>query len=308
MLKMNDEIIKEIKQLKEDKNAIILAHNYQPKEIQEIADFIGDSLELCLKASEVDDSDIIVFCGVNFMAETAAIICPDKKVLLPDNRANCQMADMVKLDELKAAKEDHPDCDVVLYVNSRAETKAEADIVCTSANADKVVESLNSDNFIFAPDHNLGVYSAKLTGKNAIIVPKDGHCYVHTLFKPEDVELARKEYPDAKIVVHPECPEDVKELADYIESTGGMVRLAKDPSIKQLVLGTEIDLATRLKRENPGKEFIPLRKDAFCLTMKLITLEKIRDCLVDEKYEVTVDDEIADKARVGIERMLNLSK
>ncbi len=308
MLKMNDEIIKEIKQLKEDKNAIILAHNYQPKEIQEIADFIGDSLELCLKAADVDDVDIIVFCGVNFMAETAAIICPNKKVLLPDNRANCQMADMISLEELKAAKEAHPECEVVLYVNSRAETKSEADIVCTSANAAKVVESLNSDNFIFAPDHNLGVYSAKLTGKDAIIVPEDGHCYVHTIFKPEDVQKARSEYPDAKIVVHPECPEDVKELADYVESTGGMVRLAKDPDIKQLVVGTEIDLTTRLKRENPDKEFIPLRKDAFCLTMKLVTLEKIRDSLADEKYVVEVDEEIASKARVGIERMLNLSK
>lgn len=305
---MTDEIIKEIKQLKEDKNAIILAHNYQPKEIQEVADFIGDSLELCLKASEVDDSDIIVFCGVNFMAETAAIICPDKKVLLPDNRANCQMADMVSLEELKQAKEENPDCEVVLYVNSRAETKSEADIVCTSANAAKVVSSLNSDNFIFAPDHNLGVYSAKAVGKNAIIVPEDGHCYVHTMFKPEDIENARREYPDAKIVVHPECNEDIKELADYVESTGGMVRLAKDPEIKQLVIGTEIDLVTRLKRENPGKEFIPLRADAFCLTMKLITLEKIRDALLEEKFLVTVDDDIAAKARIGIERMLNLSK
>ncbi|MCI5866556.1 MAG: quinolinate synthase NadA [Methanosphaera sp.] len=305
---MTDEIIKEIKQLKEDKNAIILAHNYQPKEIQEVADFIGDSLELCLKASEIDDSDIIVFCGVNFMAETAAIICPDKKVLLPDNRANCQMADMVSLEELKQAKEENPDCEVVLYVNSRAETKSEADIVCTSANAAKVVSSLNSDNFIFAPDHNLGVYSAKAAGKDAIIVPEDGHCYVHTMFKPEDIENARREYPDAKIVVHPECNEDIKELADYVESTGGMVRLAKDPEIKQLVIGTEIDLVTRLKRENPDKEFIPLRADAFCLTMKLITLEKIRDALLEEKFLITVDEDIAAKARIGIERMLNLSK
>lgn len=305
---MTDEIIKEIKQLKEDKNAIILAHNYQPKEIQEVADFIGDSLELCLKASEIDDSDIIVFCGVNFMAETAAIICPDKKVLLPDNRANCQMADMVSLEELKQAKEENPDCEVVLYVNSRAETKSEADIVCTSANAAKVVSSLNSDNFIFAPDHNLGVYSAKAAGKDAIIVPEDGHCYVHTMFKPEDIENARREYPDAKIVVHPECNEDIKELADYVESTGGMVRLAKDPEIKQLVIGTEIDLVTRLKRENPDKEFIPLRADAFCLTMKLITLEKIRDALLEEKFLITVDEDIVAKARIGIERMLNLSK
>lgn len=304
---MTNEIIREIEELKKEKNAIILAHNYQPKEIQEIADFVGDSLELCIKANNVDEADIIVFCGVNFMAETASIISPDKKVLLPDNRANCQMADMVSLDELKKAKAEYPDCEVVLYVNSRAETKSEADIVCTSANAGKIVSSLKSDNFIFAPDHNLGIYSAKQSGKNPIIVPEDGHCYVHTMFKPEDIKKAREDYPNAKIVVHPECNDDVRQLADYVESTGGMVRLAKDPEIKQLVVGTEIDLATRLTRENPGKEFIPLRRDAFCLTMKIITLEKVLEALKEEKYEVVVDKEIAAKARVGIQKMLDLS-
>lgn len=304
---MTNEIIREIEELKKEKNAIILAHNYQPKEIQEIADFVGDSLELCIKANNVDEADIIVFCGVNFMAETASIISPDKKVLLPDNRANCQMADMVSLDELKKAKAEHPDCEVVLYVNSRAETKSEADIVCTSANAGKIVSSLKSDNFIFAPDHNLGIYSAKQSGKNPIIVPEDGHCYVHTMFKPEDIKKAREDYPNAKIVVHPECNDDVRQLADYVESTGGMVRLAKDPEIKQLVVGTEIDLATRLTRENPGKEFIPLRRDAFCLTMKIITLEKVLEALKEEKYEVVVDKEIVAKARVGIQKMLDLS-
>ncbi len=303
-----DNLIDEINELKEEKNAIILAHNYQTKEVQEIADFIGDSLELCLKASEVDDADIIVFCGVYFMAETAAIITPDKKVLIPDKRASCQMADMVSLEALKKAKEEHPDNDVVLYVNSRADSKSEADIVCTSANADKVVDSLDTDDFIFAPDHNLGTLAAIKTGKNVTIVPEDGHCYVHTMFKTEDIENARKEYPDAKIVVHPECDEEVCELADFVESTGGMVKLAKYENITQLVVGTEIDLLTRLRRENPEKEFIPLRRDAFCLTMKLTSLRKIRDSLRDEKYVVTVDDEIAEKARVGIERMLNLSK
>ena len=217
------------------------------------------------------------------------------------------MADMVSLDELKKAKAEHPDCEVVLYVNSRAETKSEADIVCTSANAGKIVSSLKSDNFIFAPDHNLGIYSAKQSGKNPIIVPEDGHCYVHTMFKPEDIKKAREDYPNAKIVVHPECNDDVRQLADYVESTGGMVRLAKDPEIKQLVVGTEIDLATRLTRENPGKEFIPLRRDAFCLTMKIITLEKVLEALKEEKYEVVVDKEIAAKARVGIQKMLDLS-
>ena len=302
-----DSIINEIEELKKEKNAIILAHNYQPKEIQEIADFVGDSLELCIKASQVDDADVIVFCGVNFMAETAAIISPDKKVLLPDNRANCQMADMVSLEELKQKKSENPDYPVVLYVNSRAETKSEADIVCTSANAGKVTASLEGENFIFAPDYNLGTYSAKLSNKNALIVPENGHCYVHTMFKVEDIQKAREDYPDAKIVVHPECNDDVRQLADYVESTGGMVRLAKDPSIKKLVVGTEIDLATRLKRENPDKEFYPLRRDAFCLTMKLITLEKVRDSLKEEKFVVTVDEEIASKARVAIQRMLDLS-
>jgi len=304
---MIDNIIEEIEELKKEKNAIILAHNYQPKEIQEIADFVGDSLELCIKASQVDEADIIVFCGVNFMAETAAIISPEKKVLLPDNRANCQMADMVSLDELIQKKKENPDTPVVLYVNSRAETKSEADIVCTSANAGNVVASLDGDEFIFAPDYNLGTYSAKQTGKTPIIVPEDGHCYVHTMFKPEDIKQAREDYPNAKIVVHPECNQDVKDLADYVESTGGMVRLAKDLEIQQLVVGTEIDLSTRLKRENPDKEFIPLRRDAFCLTMKIITLQKVRDALKEEKYQVEVDEKIAQKARVGIQRMLDLS-
>jgi len=304
---MIDNIIEEIEELKKEKNAIILAHNYQPKEIQEIADFVGDSLELCIKASQVDEADIIVFCGVNFMAETAAIISPEKKVLLPDNRANCQMADMVLLDELIQKKKENPDTPVVLYVNSRAETKSEADIVCTSANAGDVVASLDGDEFIFAPDYNLGTYSAKQTGKTPIIVPEDGHCYVHTMFKPEDIKQAREDYPNAKIVVHPECNQDVKDLADHVESTGGMVRLAKDPEIQQLVVGTEIDLSTRLKRENPDKEFIPLRRDAFCLTMKIITLQKVRDALKEEKYQVEVDEKIAQKARVGIQRMLDLS-
>ncbi len=304
---MTETLINEINNLKKEKNAIILAHNYQPKEIQEIADFVGDSLELCIKATQVDDIDIIVFCGVNFMAETAAILNPNKKVLIPDNRANCQMADMVSLDELLETKKQNPGVPVVLYVNSRAETKSEADIVCTSANSGKVVDSLDSDKYIFAPDYNLGTYASKLTGKTPIIVPEDGHCYVHTMFKAEDIERAREEYPDAKIVVHPECNTDVKELADYVESTGGMVKLAKDPSIQTLIVGTEIDLATRLKRENPDKEFIPLRKDAFCLTMKIITLEKVKAALEEEKYQVVVDTEIADKARVGIERMINLS-
>lgn len=241
------------------------------------------------------------------MAETAAIINPEKKVLLPDNRANCQMADMVSLDELIQKKKENPDTPVVLYVNSRAETKSEADIVCTSANAGDVVASLDGDEFIFAPDYNLGTYSAKQTGKTPIIVPEDGHCYVHTMFKPEDIKQAREDYPNAKIVVHPECNQDVKDLADYVESTGGMVRLAKDPEIQQLVVGTEIDLSTRLKRENPDKEFIPLRRDAFCLTMKIITLQKVRDALKEEKYQVEVDEKIAQKARVGIQRMLDLS-
>lgn len=241
------------------------------------------------------------------MAETAAIISPDKKVLLPDNRANCQMADMVSLEELKQTKADNPDLEVVLYVNSRAETKSEADIVCTSANAKKVAESLEGDKFIFAPDYNLGTYSARLSNKKALIVPEDGHCYVHTMFKEEDILKAREDYPDAKIVVHPECDEKVCNLADYVESTGGMVRLAKDPEIKQLIVGTEIDLATRLKRENPDKEFIPLRKDAFCLTMKLITPEKVLASLKEEKHVVEVDDKIASKARIAIERMLELS-
>lgn len=303
---MTEDIIKEIEQLKEEKNAIILAHNYQPKEIQDIADFMGDSLGLCIKASEEKDADIIVFCGVNFMAETAYIINPEKKVLLPDFMAGCPMADMLTQEELQKAKKEHPDSSIVLYVNSRAKSKSEADIVCTSANAGKVVGSLDTDSYIFGPDYNLGHYANKDNNKEVTIVPKDGHCFVHKMFKPEDIIKAREKYPDAKIVVHPECNKDVQDLADYVESTGGMMKLGKDPEIKQLLLGTEVDMVTRLEKEFPTKEFLPLREDAICDSMKLFTLEKVRDALKEEKYEVTVDKEIADKARVSIQRMLDL--
>ena len=206
---MSSALHEEIKQLKEEKNAIILAHNYQPKEIQEIADFLGDSLELCIKASEIDDKDLVVFCGVDFMAETAYILNPDKKIVIPDLNAECPMANMLPEEELLKAKEEHPDAGVILYVNSIAEAKQHADTLCTSANAVKVTESLPHDKILFGPDNNLGSHVQEKIDKEIIPTPKGGHCYVHKLFHVEDVELKREEYPNVIIICHPECNMDV---------------------------------------------------------------------------------------------------
>ncbi|MDO5851576.1 MAG: quinolinate synthase NadA [Methanobacteriaceae archaeon] len=303
----NSELIDEINKLKKEKNAIILAHNYQPAEIQEIADFLGDSLELCIKASKIEDADIVVFCGVDFMAETASIISPDKKILLPDLGAYCPMADKLKTEELIQAKKENPDAAVVVYVNTLASSKAEADIVCTSANASKVFESLSQDKVIFAPDVNLSQFGNASVNKELMVVPKDGNCYVHKAFKKEDVANIRKEYPDAEVVVHPECDKEVQDAADQVLSTGGMMKLAAESDFETIVLGTEVDIISRLNRECPGKNYVPLRKDAICETMKLHTLEKVRDALRDEKYEVVVDEDIRKKAIVSVQRMLDLA-
>ena len=209
---MLTDLQKEIIDLKNEKNAIILAHNYQPKEIQEIADFLGDSLELCIKASEIDDKDLVVFCGVDFMAETAFILNPNKKILIPDIGAECPMAHMLSSQEVKNAKEKYPDAAVVLYVNYLAEAKAQADILCTSANALKVVESLKEDKILFGPDNNLGKFVAKQTNKEIILIPEGGHCYVHKMFHKGDIAFAKEKYPNAEIIVHPECNEEVQSL------------------------------------------------------------------------------------------------
>lgn len=305
---MLNELQREIIQLKQDKNAIILAHNYQTGDIQEIADFLGDSLELCIKASEITDSDLVVFCGVDFMAETAAILNPKKKIVIPDRQAECPMAHMLPAEEVKKAKKEHPDAAVVLYVNTLAEAKAEADILCTSANAVAVVESLSEDKILFGPDMNLADFVARQVGKEIIPIPEGGHCYVHKMFHTGDTAFTRQKYPDAVLLVHPECDQEVQDEADAVLSTGGMMRYVSQSNKDTFIIGTEVDLITRLRRDNPDKTIIPLLSEAICENMKLHTLEKVKNALLNEEYVVSVDVEVADKARKAVERMLQASK
>ena len=305
-----DNIIQRINQLKEEKNAVILAHNYQPEEIQRIADFVGDSLELCIKAKETE-ADIIVFCGVDFMAETAKILNSDKKVLIPEIKdIECPMAHQLPAEVVKKAKEKHPDAKVVVYVNTLAETKALADATCTSANADKVVNSLDCEKVLFGPDKNLAYFVSKRTDKEIIPIPEVGHCYVHKKLTVEDVERVKEMFPNAELLVHPECNPGVQDLADHILSTSGMIRHVLNSDKKEFIIGTEIDLITRIKieLEKIGKEkvLIPLRKDAICDPMKRITLEKVERCLREERYEIILNEEIIKKSRVAIERMLSV--
>ncbi|MGF7118574.1 quinolinate synthase NadA [Methanobacterium oryzae] len=304
---MLNDLQNEIIQLKEEKNAIILAHNYQTGDIQEIADFMGDSLELCIKASEIEDKDLVVFCGVDFMAETAAILNPDKKILIPDTEAECPMANMLPASEIRKAKERHSDAAVVLYVNTLAEAKAEADILCTSANAVKIVQSLDEDTVLFGPDMNLASYVSNFTDKEIIPIPEGGHCYVHKMFTGE-IFFLREKYPDAEILVHPECNPEIQEMADHVLSTGGMVNYVKESPKNTFIIGTEVDMVTRLRRENPDKSIIPALSEAICKTMKLHTLEKIKNSLLNEEFVVRVDEDIADKARSAVERMIEVSK
>jgi len=304
---MLNSLQREIMNLKEEKNAIILVHNYQKGDIQEIADFIGDSLELCIKASQIEDSNIVVFCGVDFMVETAAILNPDKKILLPDRGAECPMAHMLPAEEIKKAKEKHPDAAVVLYVNTLAEAKAEADILCTSSNAVAVVESLKEETILFGPDENLAWYVSQHVNKKIIPIPEKGYCYVHKMFNIADLHLLREKYPNAEILVHPECDPEVQEFADHVLSTGGMVKHVATSPKDIFIIGTEVDMVTRLRRENPGKSILPALSEAICENMKLHTLQKVKNSLVNEEFVVKVDEEIANKARKGIERMLEVS-
>lgn len=303
-----NEIQKEIEQLKEEKNAIILSHNYQPKEIQEIADFLGDSLELCIKASEIEDKDLVIFCGVDFMAETAYILNPDKKIVIPDLNADCKMANMLHEDELLEAMEKHPDAAVVLYVNSIAEAKQHADTLCTSANAVKVVDSLDSDKILFGPDNNLANHVAEKLDKEIIPVPAGGHCYVHDNITVEDVENKRKEYPNAEIICHPECKIEVQHACDVVLSTGGMLKHIAESDKDEFILGTEVDMITRLNKEVPGKKIYPLVEDAICETMKFHTLEKVKEALETEQPEVKLPETVREKSLKAVEHMLNASK
>jgi quinolinate synthase len=291
----------EILRLKEDRHAIILAHNYQPADVQDIADLTGDSLELS-RAAATMDGDVIVFCGVDFMAETAAILSPEKTVLLPSNDACCPMADMITADELKLVKSRHPEAAVVCYVNTTAEVKAESDICCTSSNAVKVVNSLQEDRIIFVPDRNLGLYTQRFTKKD--ILPWEGFCTVHDRITPDHVRKAHDLHPDAIILVHPECRPEVIDLADHVASTSGIIRYVGDSTKKEFIIGTETGILHRIRKESPTKKCYPLSPEAICTNMKKTDLNKVRNALISLQPRITVPEEIAHRARCAIERML----
>ncbi len=301
---MNNKLIEKIEQLKQDRRAVILAHNYQPGEIQDLADFRGDSLGLSIKAAETD-AEKIVFCGVLFMAETAAILSPEKTVLLPDKHAGCPMADMITAEQLRQLKQQHPDALVVCYVNSSAEVKAESDYCCTSANAVEVVNSLPEDRpIIFVPDQHLGRFVAEKTGRDLVLWP--GYCRVHVVITEENIKNEKAKYPDAVVMVHPECTEPVKELSDQILSTGQMLKFAAKSTAKRFIVGTEIGIIHALKRRSPDKEFFPATERAICPNMKLMTLEKIAWALEDMQYKVTVPQDIRTRAQKALDRMVGI--
>ncbi|KLK87300.1 quinolinate synthase A [Methanoculleus sediminis] len=292
---------KEIRALKAGKNAVVMAHNYQPMEIQGLADVVGDSLELAVKAKETA-ADLIVVCGVRFMAETAKILNPDRKVVIPVEDAGCPLADFLTPEMIREARRQHPEAAVVVYVNSTAESKALADITCTSANAVRVVRSLPNDTILFGPDANLAAYvQRELPEKTIVPLPPGGHCYVHTGFTLADVEAARKK--GGRIVCHPECPPEIQEQADRIASTGGMVRDAAAGGNEPWWVFTEREMASRLRVLYPGRVFYE-KPEAVCADMKKISLEDLRRALESEEHEVVLPGEVMDRARRAIERMI----
>ncbi len=307
MLSGHDQKLKkDIRVLLKEKNAILLAHNYQRDEVQETADFIGDSLRLSQIAAETD-AEIIVFCGVHFMAESAAILAPEKKVLLPNLEAGCPMADMITAEKLREEKKSYPDAVVVCYINSSAEVKAECDICCTSSNAVKVVESLNgAKQVMMVPDINLANYTQRFTNKT--IIPWQGYCPIHHhCIKKEDVQNVMKEHPEAIFIAHPECTSEVLSLAHHISSTSGIIKFAGECPEKEIIVGTEVGVGYRLRKENPGKKFYFPSKEQICPNMKVTTLEDVLAALEEEKHQITVPQEIGAKAYATLEKMLAIS-
>ena len=295
----------DILRLKSEKKAVILAHNYQRPEIQDIADYVGDSIELSRRAMEEKDAKIILSSTVDFMAENAAILNPEKKVLLPCEGARCPMAQMLTVDEIRRWKRKYPKLPVVLYVNTLAEVKAECDVCCTSANAIEVIKAIDSDTLLFGPDKNLAIYVQEQTNKRIIPIPERGFCPTHVLFQKEDFQLLKKEHPDATAIVHPECTPEVQEIADYIGSTSQMCHYAKQLPVRKFVIGTESGIIHRLKKENPTKEFFLAYDGAICPNMKLNTLERLYVALKEEIHPVSVPKPVMKKARKALESMFS---
>ncbi|HEY0827617.1 MAG TPA: quinolinate synthase NadA [Bacilli bacterium] len=297
----NKELTARLLELKKERNAIILAHYYQRDEVQEVADFRGDSFLLAQKAAETS-ADVIVFCGVHFMGESAKILAPHKTVIIPDERAGCPMADMVNIDGLRALKKQHPNAKVVTYINSSAEIKAETDICCTSANAVKVIQSLDCDEIIWVPDKNLGDYVSKFTDKKMIIW--EGYCNTHDMLTVKDVAEMRAQYPGAEFVVHPECRPDVVKVADFIGSTTGIIKYCKESPCQEFIVGTEDGTGYQLRLDSPHKKFHFASKYLVCPNMKVNNLKKLVRCLETMSPQIYVPPHVADLARVSLTRML----
>ncbi len=300
-----NELEKKIFELKDTKKAIILAHNYQLPEIQDISDILGDSLDLSRTASKVKE-DIILFCGVRFMAETAKILSPEKKVLLPVEDAGCPMADMVTADALIEFKQENPDYYIVSYVNTTAEVKAVSDICCTSANAVKIVKNIPAKKILFTPDKNLGEYVKSQVPEKEIKL-WNGFCNVHVNINKESIEKAKKKHPDAVLLVHPEAPADVRDIADYLMSTNQMVRFAKESDAEEFLIGTETGMIYRLQQENPDKKFYPAGNPVTCVNMKKTRLNDVYNALKYEQYEIQLSSDIIKQAKKSLELMLQYS-
>ncbi|MCK5114503.1 MAG: quinolinate synthase NadA [Phycisphaerae bacterium] len=298
---MVETIESKIEALKKDRNAVILAHNYQLGEVQDIADIVGDSLELA-RAAASTDADVIVFCGVLFMAETAAMLSPEKTVLLPAANAGCPMADMITADQLREMKQEHPNADVVCYVNSSAEVKAESDYCCTSSNATEVVAGIDKKKeIIFVPDKNLGGYTAQQTNRKMILW--EGYCHVHTCIRDGDIVKAKQQHPNATVMVHCECSSLVREIADAVLSTSGMLKLAKEFDADEFIVGTEVGMLHRLRKENPDKKFYPATEAAVCPNMKLTTVENVLWALEGMEHKITVPNDVRVLAMKALEAM-----
>ena len=299
-----DRFLEKIRRLKKERNAVILAHNYQPGEIQDLADFCGDSLGLSIEASKTD-ADVIVFCGVRFMAETAAILSPDKIVLLPEKTAGCPMADMITAEQLRQLKAKFPGAIVICYVNSTAEVKAESDYCCTSSNAIAVVNSLTGDKkILFVPDRNLGAFVAERTGRDIELWP--GYCTTHVCITEDDIRRAKQKYPDAVVMSHPECTEPVRKISDELLSTGQMLKFVRKRSAKRYIVATEKGIIHALKKENPDAEYIPATERAICPNMKKITIDKVIRALEELKERIVVDAETGARARKALGRMVEI--
>ena len=298
----NQDIVKRINELRKEHKAVILAHNYVLGEVQDIADFVGDSLELSIKAAATQ-APVIVFCGVSFMAETAKLLAPNSTVLLPEVSAGCPMADMASAEAVQALRKEHPDAVFVAYVNTTAAVKAEVDICCTSANAEKIVSSIPEDKeIVFLPDQNLGGNVMKKLNRKMILFP--GYCPTHHRVTPEQLDAMRQQYFNAPIMVHPECPVEVTAKADAALSTGGMLKFVKESPAKQIIVGTESGIIHRLRKENPDKEFIALAPAPRCMNMKKITLESVLKSLEEMQTPVELPQAMIQRAKLPIERML----